>query len=579
MVPYKDFELLFMPLYTYLISLITRIFGYDLIVLRIVGVLIFVGMALFSYKIFRNIFNEWISTVAAIVTVFYVQSEAPLIFYDYIRVFDLLTYASLYFLLRFVCRSYQKKKARLSLISSGILAAGAFCTRQNSGAFVIAFGVLLLIFLLIVEKFDRRRWIDLLVYALSAILPLVLLVGVMALAGILGDFLDLTVFSALDAKGGLLTVLFAWIPRVIENIRAHQHFALFLIVLLGYSYYQYFIAENKQIDRSGKRDMAVGVTFVLMITVGIGFAYFNTGTTAAFLKLKVDTLPDTFFVAVVFMFVVELVYLLLGGYGGEDGKYHLALFTLTGMIIAIGYGCGTSFGLAEGQTGLAVGVTLGLLLQFANAKKANAVRAVALVMAGCMVMSTICYKYITPYSWWGQAESDLRQATEKLDVEYMKGIRVTPETKYGIETIVDTIEEYSDETDHIFSFPQIPIFYLLSDRYPNTFTLVQWFDVANDQDVAADIDTLKADPPKVIVHAHVYEWIMASHEAMFRSEGVESGLRQMDRALTQLEQDEGYVMAASFMLQGYPFDVWYLPAEGETAVMPDGQARQPAAES
>ena len=39
--PYRDFEFLFAPLYIYLISFFTSIFGYDLIYLRIFGIIIF----------------------------------------------------------------------------------------------------------------------------------------------------------------------------------------------------------------------------------------------------------------------------------------------------------------------------------------------------------------------------------------------------------------------------------------------------------------------------------------------------------------------------------------------------------
>ena len=46
-VPYRDFELLFPPLYTYLIALFCRVFGYEILALRILGILIYALTGLF----------------------------------------------------------------------------------------------------------------------------------------------------------------------------------------------------------------------------------------------------------------------------------------------------------------------------------------------------------------------------------------------------------------------------------------------------------------------------------------------------------------------------------------------------
>ena len=87
--PYRDFELLAPPLYTYILAAITRAFGYDIIVLRIVGVGVFVVIAAMVCLLFSRLFRPWIAMAAACVTVFYLQSEVANVFYDYIRFFDL----------------------------------------------------------------------------------------------------------------------------------------------------------------------------------------------------------------------------------------------------------------------------------------------------------------------------------------------------------------------------------------------------------------------------------------------------------------------------------------------------------
>lgn len=49
LLPYRDFEYLFSPLYIYFIAFVTRIFGYDIIVLRRLGILMFAVIALGVY--------------------------------------------------------------------------------------------------------------------------------------------------------------------------------------------------------------------------------------------------------------------------------------------------------------------------------------------------------------------------------------------------------------------------------------------------------------------------------------------------------------------------------------------------
>lgn len=567
LVPYKDFELLFMPVYTYIIALVTRVFGYDLVVLRMFGICIFVAMALLAYKMFNLVFNEWVSVISAIVSVIYVQSEAPQIFYDYIRVFDMFTYASTYCLLSYAKRHFSEKcssgrrNATLRIILCGLFAALAFMTRQNSGAFVIAFEILFLCIVLCIEKFNGDSVKKLIVYIVSAALPIAALFGYMYISGTLDSFIRLTFSSALDAKGGLLTVLFNWIPRAASNILGHSAFSIFLagILLCGYVSY---MKQEYQIEPDWNANAAVGITFIFMTIGSMAFAYINLGTTVAFVQLKVSTLSDTFYLMAVLVFIIEFMYLVFKMQESQGRTWHMILLALSGMIVAIGYGCGTSGGLAEGQTGLALGLAIGLVFHFANAYKKQSLRAVALTMAFCITMSAVSYKYTTAYSWWGLTEGDLRKATEQIDVDYMDGIHVSKETKYGIESIVSAIQDHSAEGDSIFAFPQVPIFYLLSNRYPDTFTLVQWFDVANDEDVVKDIDVLRENPPQVILHVHVDEGIIGSHESMFRGEGESSGLRLMDEALTEMEETYGYILAASFTLQNYPVEVWYLSDEG-----------------
>ncbi len=566
-IPYKDFELLFMPLYSYLIALITRVFGYDLYVLRIFGVLVFAGIAAVAYTILSRLFHPWVSVIAAITALYYLQSEVVQVFYDYIRVFDLLTYAATLLLMIHIgsraSRESEKGGYRIPwpLVASGALASFAFLVRQSSGALVLAYGGLLLVFLVFLERGRqgrRRALLDTAGYVAAAVLPVALLLGYMALNGSLGYFYSETVGSAIGAKGGIATVLFAWIPRWFVSLQSQSLYLVAFVLGIGINYTLY--KTHGASAESGRRNFAASAVFLVAVFGGLAFCYINKGTTLAFAKLSFTSIMNQLFV------IPILVFLFLGYRAISDaGKpspspKRLEMLALSGMIIAIGYGSGTSAGLSQGQTALALALLLGLLLEFSRHRFGTPTRVVVLVLSVTLCLGIVSSKYTDPYSWWGLQEGDIRAADQVLDVPHMKNITVSASTKTGIEKVVSLIEAHSKPGDRIFSFPQIPVFYLLSDRYPATYTLVQWFDVSNDQNVVKDIDVLKNDLPKVIVHLRVDEFVISSHETLFRNGTIASGLRRMSEALDKIEK-QSYVKATSLVIQNCKVDVYYLKGQ------------------
>ena len=64
--PYRDFEFLFSPVYIYFIALFTKIFGYKIIALRILGVVMFSVIAAGVYLVAVEIVGEEKSWIAGI---------------------------------------------------------------------------------------------------------------------------------------------------------------------------------------------------------------------------------------------------------------------------------------------------------------------------------------------------------------------------------------------------------------------------------------------------------------------------------------------------------------------------------
>ena len=82
--------------------------------------------------------------------------------------------------------------------------------------------------------------------------------------------------------------------------------------------------------------------------------------------------------------------------------------------------------------------------------------------------------------------------------------------------------------------------------------------MSTDAAVLADIDNLRAAPPKMMVLSTVPDHAVESHERAFRG-GSESGLGAMRKFLAEFTSEQGYTAIAEYSLcDGYTVTVWLL---------------------
>lgn len=553
--PYKDFELLFTPLYSYIIAFITRIFGYDLLVLRVVGIVLFAILASLFYIIYTKIFESvYIGCISAVVSAFYMQSEVVQIFYDYIRFFDLCVLIVAVCLLIYLEGRFKKKHFwKSSLLIAGLASGCGFLIRQNSGAIVIAFMVVFLIGMLIIYQQKKQQVVHLFLYIIGFILPIVFCGLFMQMNGMLNIFLASTTSSAIAAKGGMMTILFAWIPRVLEKCVTVSGMIALLggIIIVNYLLKKKFGTDEK--DVAHQRIWIV--VFASSVLVGIFACYNIVRLSRAFASLRDEYIPFISFIIVIGLFVFELLQVIWHRKNEtKQNLWELKFMVVLGLAFAVNYGSGTSASLSEGQTALNAGLIIGIILYLARHKYGKPVQITAILIAFSLVMTIASYKYENPYSWWNLKETDMREATEELEVSNASHIQVSAETKYALEGIVQDIEENTSESDSIFVFPHAPIIYVMTDRWPVTYSLVQWFDVSSDASLEKDMETLEKNMPKVIVHIEVPGEVIEAHEESFRN-GEISGLHVMDIELKNMETEK-YQLINSYVLQDYPVKVY-----------------------
>jgi len=569
-VVYRDFQYLFTPLYINLIALFTKVFGYNILALRILGVVVFCLIGLALYVTLTRLFSVEISAVSALAAVFYLQSEIVQTFYDYVRFMDLFAITSAGLLLEWSLRAKDGKQTWPFLLSSGISTALFILTKQNMGMLFTVFAVVLIGFTSI---FFKRKSKDILKDFAAYILPVALICGAvlmhMSYMGSLEPFLSSVSGGAVSAKGGMFAILFNWFlkgyPQFLVQVK-HVIKLLVLAVMLLIWIYCAFDRENidhekgkKQPGRVGK--VVFGIFSVLTLVLILAFAKSQVFTESLLARMKILSPYLIFDVAAPVFIALGIFYLyemiVKKSCALLDSYY--PFFVIFGSYFAISYGCGTSGGLAEGQAywGVALICAIGLWVCAKPFFGHSVFFAAGTLACVLFILTYAGKKMINTYNWWGMTESNFWECTEQVeDVPVISGIYLSPDTKAVYENIYRDITENTDEEDPIFCFPQIPMFYSICDRDdPGTYSKVQWFDVATDDVLERDIETMKINPPKAILIYNSSEYAYSSHESGYRN-GKESGTRRMREFLWNYAAENGYELFGPYVSGNNSLSLW-----------------------
>lgn len=584
LLPYRDFEYLFSPLYIYFIAVVTRIFGYNIIVLRRLGILMFGVIALGVYLFITEIVGRkkaWIAAVATVTATLYLQSEVVQIFYDYIRLMDIFAVFTVLFLMRAVKAMQQEddQKKKINLIFCGLFNGFFINVKQNVGLIFWAYTVVLLIYLGIYFHHSAKRIVkDLLAYLIPLAVVTVVIYLLLAVTGGLTGYLSMTGGGAISAKGGILAILFNWVPNNMRSFK--QALPQALPMLLGLVILVVGREAGRLKDKTGngcweKLADAMGALYLLGIialfilearhaSVAYYFVNWSTPTTYWFFEIVFPA-----FLAFGFWFLYNII-----KKTNKADDYTL-WFALSGAYVAISWGCGNSGGLAEGQATTGVAFVVALTLYCLSYYRWIKVLQVA-VVAACagVTIQSASKKMVKTYYWWGADEADFWNSKEEIEtIPLLRGIHVSNDTKEVYEEIYKEITENTDTDDTIYCFPQIPIFYSLCDRYdPGVRSKVEWFDVSTDSSVEADIDVLTENPPKAILMYDVGANVYDSHERIFRNGGI-SGTRKMREFLYNYVYVNDYTFVGIYKTGTNVLQLWIKGEDAEnkeTAVFDSG---------
>ena len=188
--PYRDFNMLQTPLIPLICSCILKIFGNELIVMRIIGVFLNSTIMFFIYKIFKELkLNKYV--IASSLTWIY------LLFYEYFCTdynFSvlLITLATIYIDLK---KEDTLKKSSKANILLGVFVGTSILMKQTSGlvlSFIFSFYKLLSVY----KKEEFKKICKIILNRIIGVsIPVLLLIIYLILNNIIGEFFDYTVLG------------------------------------------------------------------------------------------------------------------------------------------------------------------------------------------------------------------------------------------------------------------------------------------------------------------------------------------------------------------------------------------------
>ncbi len=127
--------------------------------------------------------------------------------------------------------------------------------------------------------------------------------------------------------------------------------------------------------------------------------------------------------------------------------------------------------------------------------------------------TSIIKKFNTPWGWYGMSQSQISYSTYKLPFPELKLMHSDYITSIITNSIKDNIEKYSETNNDVLLYPNLPIFYFLTNKIPPYNVANYWFDTTPDNAVYDLLNNLSSNkklprliiflnPPKVAYEGH-----------------------------------------------------------------------------
>ncbi len=167
------------------------------------------------------------------------------------------------------------------------------------------------------------------------------------------------------------------------------------------------------------------------------------------------------------------------------------------------------------------------------------------VTAALLVIFYTRARLDTPFGFDQFPEPSVWTAHSTSTLPQLRGLELPQSTVDFVDGTVKIIRTHSTPQDTIFTYPELGIFYTLSERRYPTLSGSHNMDVVSDQFAREEAQRLLFAPPAVIIYRHESEEKLHTDELLWRH-GHRSGQRDLIAAVESLVKD--YWLAASYNL-------------------------------
>ena len=536
--PYRDFHVYVPPLFPLKIAGFVSLFGYDFIYLRILGIFAMLAMTTLLFLIFVRFVPAYTSAIVTVLVMVVFQSHNILPTYDY-TVFGFI-YIFLSTVLFYNYLDFQRKRLnfwKFNLFLCGIFVSLLFLTKQNyGGLFIFTF-----IFLIVLINRKRALW-PLVIYLAGLVLPLVIVLVWLIKNQALVPFIQQVFFDALSSKGGMYRVFFAWFFDLFKNNMLVLCGTLLFVFLLYKRKFNLFNTVREDIFGVlvYKMRLLIPVVLFVLCLLAVVFPLFNEGIIR---YAPVCYIAEFMFVIVpitmIFVFICLILFLsnyLFKKYSSKTED--LLVFFIISLVVIL---CGaTACGgvIFPYSIQLPLGLLFGLFIASKNIS--SKIRFFFAGVAFLMIINASNMKLNDLYNWFVFRCPSVKESVYSAKkIKYLNGFYMDRESVEVFSKINEIVQKNTSPGDTIFSFPYMPVFYLMNDRYPATFAFLHWYDSTSDNLCHIDALRLRKIPPKVIILWNDKRGKARSfHEALYRGKK-ESSQREIDKVISDFTCDYG----------------------------------------
>jgi hypothetical protein len=278
---------------------------------------------------------------------------------------------------------------------------------------------------------------------------------------------------------------------------------------------------------------AVAVFGIVSIASGAAFSFRHWGEVHKSWPLNMIFLTA---VAIVFLLILGTWQLLKG----TQTERHAQIYLFAAVSFNIAFMLSLSFPIFAPM--LLPGFGLIFAGSLAGSSRLGRLAICAVVLLVCI--DTVRLKLDVPFGFGSFTDGPVSAATTRSDQPKLKGILLPAATVRLIDDVTHIVVSHTTPADTIFVYPEMALFYTLTDRKWPTETASHNVDTVNDAFAKQEAARLLQNPPKVIVFLPETEAQLRAEEIVWR-DGHRMGQRDIIAAVKTL--------AASYRLAGiYP---------------------------